>query len=129
MSTLSAIKLGGEVHKDRSVSVGGFSLNGHNSSHIMSEKESCAQGSQFRPQNNMQSIDFHNPAGQNTTPVFLFGDYMSCRSELSLAISLLKFSTSLPNFKIHGTVHRNMTSSNYQQDATQLRNLLLHIRQ
>jgi hypothetical protein len=30
---------------------------------------------------------------------------------------------------IHGTVHRNMTISNYQQDATQLRNLLFHIRQ
>jgi hypothetical protein len=37
MSTLDAIKLGGDVHKDRSVSIGGFSLNGHDSSHIMSE--------------------------------------------------------------------------------------------
>jgi hypothetical protein len=32
-------------------------------------------------------------------------------------------------FNIHGTVHRNMTSGNYQQDATQLRNLLFHIHQ
>jgi hypothetical protein len=32
-------------------------------------------------------------------------------------------------FNIQGTVHRNMTSSNYQQDATQLRNLLFHIHQ
>jgi hypothetical protein len=30
-------------------------------------------------------------------------------------------------FNIHGTVHGNMTSSNYQQDATQSRNLLFHI--
>jgi phage baseplate assembly protein W len=35
----------------------------------------------------------------------------------------------IQQFNIHGTVHRNMTSSNYQQDATQLRNLLFHIRQ
>jgi hypothetical protein len=38
MSTLHAIKLGGEMHKDRSVSIGGFSLNGYDRSHIMSEK-------------------------------------------------------------------------------------------
>jgi hypothetical protein len=34
MSTLHAIKLGGEVHKDRSVS-----LNGHDSSYMMSAKK------------------------------------------------------------------------------------------
>jgi len=56
MSRLHAIKLGGEVHKDRSASIGGFSLNGHDSSHIMSEKESCAQGSQFRSQNYQYAI-------------------------------------------------------------------------
>ena len=39
MSTLHAIKLGGEVvHKDRSVSTGDFQLNGHDSSYIMSAK-------------------------------------------------------------------------------------------
>jgi len=35
-----------------------------------------------RKTTNMQSIDFHNPAGQNTTPVFLFGDCMTCHSKL-----------------------------------------------
>jgi hypothetical protein len=40
MSTLNAIKLGGEVvHKDRSVSRGAFSLNGHDSSNNMSAKK------------------------------------------------------------------------------------------
>jgi hypothetical protein len=98
MSTLHTIKFGGEVHNDRSVSIGDYSLNGYDSSHVMSEKESCAQGSQFKPQNNQYAIHrlyFHNPAGQNTTPVLLFGDCMACHSKLSLAISLLKFSPSL----------------------------------
>jgi hypothetical protein len=36
MSTLHAVKLGGDVHKDRSVSTGAFSLNGHDSSYIVS---------------------------------------------------------------------------------------------
>jgi hypothetical protein len=92
MSSLHAIKLSDEVHKDRSVLISGFSLNGHDTSHIMPEKESCAQG---RKTTNTQSTDFHNSAGQNTTPVLLFGDCMVCHSKLSLAISLLKFSTSL----------------------------------
>jgi len=39
MSTLHAVKLGGEVHKGRPVSTGGFSLNGHDSSYIMSAKK------------------------------------------------------------------------------------------
>ena len=39
MSTLDAIELGGEVHKDRSVSTGAFSRNGHDSSYIMSAKK------------------------------------------------------------------------------------------
>jgi hypothetical protein len=96
MSTLHAIKLGGEVHKDRSVSIDGFSLNGHDSSHTMSEKKAVLKVPNLgRKTTNTQSTDFHNPAGQNTTPVFLFGDCMSCHSKLSLAISLLKFSTSL----------------------------------
>ena len=39
MSTLRAIKLGSEVvHKDRFVSTGAFSLNGHDSSYTMSAK-------------------------------------------------------------------------------------------
>jgi len=39
MSTLHAIKLGGEVmHKDRSVLTGVFSLKGHDSSYTMSAK-------------------------------------------------------------------------------------------
>jgi len=54
MSILHAIKLGGEVHKDRSVSIAGFSLNGHDSSYI--KKKNCAQGSQFRLQNNQYAI-------------------------------------------------------------------------
>ena len=39
MSTLHAIELGGEVHKDRPVSTGAFSQNGHDSSYIMSAKK------------------------------------------------------------------------------------------
>jgi len=40
MSTLHAIKLGGEiVHKETSVSTSDFSLNGHDSSYIMSAKK------------------------------------------------------------------------------------------
>jgi hypothetical protein len=42
MSTLHAIKFGGEVvHKDRYVSTGAISLNGHDSSNIMSAKKLC----------------------------------------------------------------------------------------
>jgi hypothetical protein len=91
MSTLEVINLGDQVHKDRSVSLGGFSLNGHDSSHIMSEKGSCA--SQRRKTTNMQSTDFHNSTGQKTTPVLLFGECIVCHYKLSLAISLLKFRT------------------------------------
>ena len=40
MSTLHAIKFGGEVvHKDSSVSTSAFSLNGHENSYILSEKK------------------------------------------------------------------------------------------
>ena len=93
MSTLHAIKLGGNVHKDRSVSTGAFSLNGHDSSHIMSAVLKVPTlGCKT---NNMQFTDFHIPAGQNTSPVFLSGDCMTCHSKLSLAISLLKLSSSL----------------------------------
>jgi hypothetical protein len=92
MSTLHAIKLCGEVHKDRSDSVGGFSLNGHDSSHIMSEKGSCA--AQCHKTTNMQSTDFHNPTDQNIIPILLFGEFIVCHPKLSLAISLLKFQTS-----------------------------------
>jgi hypothetical protein len=96
MGTLHAIKFGGEVHKDRFVSIGVFSLKGHDSSHNMSEKKAVLKAPSLGYKTtNMQSTDFHNPAGQNTTPVFLFGDCMACHSKLSLAISMLKFSTSL----------------------------------
>ena len=49
---------------------------------------------------NMQLTDFHIPAGQNTTAVFLFGDCMMFHSKLSLAISLLKLSSSLAMLKV-----------------------------
>jgi hypothetical protein len=40
MSTLHAINLGGEnVHKANSVSAGAFSLNGHDSSYVISAKK------------------------------------------------------------------------------------------
>jgi hypothetical protein len=39
MSRLHTFKMGGDVHKDRSVSKGAFSLNGHDSSYIMSAKK------------------------------------------------------------------------------------------
>ena len=96
MSTLHAIELGGEVHKDRSVSTGAFSRNGHDSSHIMSAKKAVLKVPTLgHKRTNMQLTDFHIPAGQNTTPVFLFGDCITFHSKLSLAISLLKLSSSL----------------------------------
>ena len=96
MCTLHAIKLGGEVHKDRFLSTGAFSLNGHDSSYIVSAKKAVLKVPTLgRKTTNMQLTDFHNPAGQNTTPVFLFGDCMTFQSKLSLAISLLKLSSSL----------------------------------
>jgi len=78
MSSLNAIKLGGEVHKDRSVSTGAFLLNGHDSSYIISAKKTVLKvATSGRKTTSMQITDFHNPAGQNTTPVFLFGDCMT----------------------------------------------------
>ena len=95
MSTLRAIKLGGEMHKDRSASTGAFSLNGHGSSYIMSAKTAVLKiPTSGRKTTNMQPTDFHIPAGQNTYPVFMFVDCMTCHSKLSFAISLLKLSSS-----------------------------------
>jgi len=96
MSTLHAIKLGGEVHKDRSASTGDFSINGHDSSYIMSAKKAVLRVPTLgHKTTNMQLTAFHIPAGQNTTPVFMLGDCMTCHSKLSIAISLLKLSSSL----------------------------------
>ena len=65
MSTLHAIKLGGELHKDRSVSKGVFSLIGHDNSYIMSAKKAVLKVPTFdRKSTNMQLTDFHIPAGQ-----------------------------------------------------------------
>jgi hypothetical protein len=67
MNTLHAvIKFGSEVvHKDRSVSAGAFSLNGHDSSYIMSAKKDVPKVHTLDCKStNMQSADFHNPAGQ-----------------------------------------------------------------
>jgi hypothetical protein len=92
MSTLPAIKLGGEVHKDKPASTGAFSLNGHDSLYIMSAKKAGLKVPTLgRKTSNMQLTDFHIPAGQNATPVFLFGDCMTYHSKLSLVISLLNF--------------------------------------
>jgi hypothetical protein len=45
MSTLHAIKLDSEVvHKDGYVSTGAFSLNGHDSSYIISAKKAVLKG-------------------------------------------------------------------------------------
>ena len=96
MSTLHAMKLGGEDAQDTPVSTGAFSLNGHDSSYIMSAKKAVLKVSTLgHKTTNKQLTDFHNPAGQNTTPVFLFGDCMTCHCKVSLAISLLKLSSSL----------------------------------
>jgi len=65
MNTLYAIKLGGEdVQNDRSVSTGVFPLNGRDSSYITSAKETVLKLPTFgRKSTNIQSTDFHNPAG------------------------------------------------------------------
>ena len=69
MSTLHAIKLGGEVHKDRSTSTGAFSLNVHDSSHILSAKTAVLKvPTSGCKTTNMQITDFHIPAGKNTIP-------------------------------------------------------------
>jgi hypothetical protein len=59
ISTLHAIKFGGEVvHKDRYVSTGSFSLNGHDSSNIMSAKKDVLKVPTLgRKSTNMQSTD------------------------------------------------------------------------
>jgi len=94
MSTLHAIKLGGEVHKDTFASTGAFSLFGHDSSYIMSAKKAVLKVPTLDCKTtNVQLADFHNPAGQNTIPVFMFAECVTCHSKLSLAISLLKFSS------------------------------------
>ena len=96
MSTLHAIELGGEVHKDGTVSTGAISRNGRDSSYIMSAKKAVLMVPTLgHKRTNTQLTDFHIPAGQNTTPVFLFGDCMTFHSKLSLAISLFKLSSSL----------------------------------
>jgi hypothetical protein len=55
-----------------------------------------------RETTNMQLTDFHIPADQNTTPVFLFAQCMTCHSKLSLAISkcMLKLSSSLAMLQV-----------------------------
>ena len=96
MNTVHASKLGGEVHKDRTISTGAFSLNGHDISHILSEKTAVLKVPNLgRKTTNTQLTDFHIPAGQNITTVFLFGDCITFHSMLSLVISLLKLSSSL----------------------------------
>ena len=65
-STLHAIKLGGEVvRKDRYVSTGASSLNGHDGSYIMSAKKAMLRVPTLGCKStNMQLPDFHNPGGQ-----------------------------------------------------------------
>jgi len=66
MNTLHAIKLGGgDVHKDRAVSTGASSLNGHDSSYIMSVKAAVLKFPTLgRKSTNMQLRDYHKPGGQ-----------------------------------------------------------------
>jgi len=63
MSTLCAIKVDDEVvHKDGYVSTGAFSLNGHDSSNIMSAKNAVLKvPTSGRKSTNMQSTDGHLP--------------------------------------------------------------------
>ena len=56
MSTLHAIKFGGDVQKYRSVSTGTFSPSGHDSSYKMSAKKAVLLGTHFRPQINQYAI-------------------------------------------------------------------------
>ena len=85
MNTLHAIKLGGEVHKDRSVATGAYSLNGHDSSHVTSAKKTVLKVPTSGCKTTyMQLTDSQIPACQNTSPVFLFGDCMTFHSKLSL---------------------------------------------
>jgi len=65
MNTLYAIMLRGEdVQNVRSVSTGVFLLNGRGGSYILSAKETVLKLPTFgRKSTNIQSTDFHNPAG------------------------------------------------------------------
>jgi len=53
------------VYKDRSVSTGASSLNGHDSSYVMSAKKAVLKVPTLgHKSTNMQLTDFHNPGGQ-----------------------------------------------------------------
>jgi len=73
MSTLHEIKFCGEVvHKDRPISTGAFPLNGQELIYIMSAKKAVLQVSTLGCRStNMQSTDFHNPAGHKYSSVLL----------------------------------------------------------
>ena len=73
MSILHAIELGGEeVHKDRSVATGAFSLNGHDSSFIMSTKKAVLKVPTLgRKSTNMQPTYFCNTGSQQYNSSFL----------------------------------------------------------
>jgi len=69
--------VGQAVNKDRVVSTGPSSLNGHDSSYIMSTNTTVFKVLNLSPKStNKQLTDFPNLGGQNTTPFFLFGDSM-----------------------------------------------------
>ena len=91
------MKLGGEVvHNERSVSTGAFSLNGRDSSYIMSAKKAVLKVHTLGCKStNMQSTYFHNPAGQQYNSSLLVWRVHDMPSKLSLAMSLLKPSSSL----------------------------------
>ena len=83
-----------DVHKNRSVATGAYSLNGHDSSHIMSATKALLKVPTLGHKTTyIQLTDFQIPACQNTSQVFLFWDCMTFLSKLSLAISLLKLSS------------------------------------
>jgi len=74
MSTLHVVKLGGvAVHKDGAVSTGAFSLNGQDSSYLMSAKKVVFKVPTLgRKSTNMQLTDFYNLFAQISNPVLLF---------------------------------------------------------
>ena len=66
MSKLHALHFGSEtVHKDTPISKGAFSLNGHDSSYVMSAKKAVLKVPTLgRKSTNIQSTEFRYSAGQ-----------------------------------------------------------------
>jgi hypothetical protein len=86
MSTLIGINCSCEiVQKDKSVAIGAFSLDGHDSLYsILAKNAVLMLPTLAQKSTNTQSTYSITPLANNTGPAFLFGGSMTCHSKLSL---------------------------------------------